>query len=315
MHFHARGDGSGDHIHAHDFAQTMTGVLEVAVMATIGLVAVELIGGYIAHSISLISDAIHNLTDVPMMIISWLAIRWAGRPPTEEKTYGYHRAGILAAFVNAMLLGLVAIYIFFECYGRLRTPVEVRPGIMIWIALVALAVNGGVTLGLVRGRGDLNLRSLLIHNAGDALSNIAILVGALAIRGSGARWVDPAIGIAIGALVLWSAFGILRESTHILLEGRPRDVVLEEVARALLKIDGIQEIHDMHIWTLGTNLQALSCHVRIPDMHMDQCERILTQMNECLHQKFHISHSTIQFERAGLPAGYFMPEPIRPASK
>jgi len=295
----------------------MTGVLELAVVATLGLVAVELIGGYFGHSIALISDAIHNLTDVPTMIISWLAVRLAERPPTQKKTYGYHRAGILAAFVNALLLGLVAFYILFESYERMRHPVAVHASVMLWVSLVALAINGGITLALISERRDLNLRSILIHNAGDALSNVAILAGALAIRWAGAYWVDSAIGVAIGALVLWSASGILREGTHILLEGMPRDVDLEAVARALLRIEGIQEIHDIHIWTLGTELQALSCHIRIPDMHMEESERILAQVNECLAHQFHINHTTIQFERAGLPseAGYFMPEPVPPSSK
>ena len=315
MHLHSHGGEA--HPHGHEFARKMTGVLEVAVFATVGLVIVELIGGYLGHSISLISDAIHNLTDIPTMIISWLAVRWAERPPTREKTYGYHRAGILAAFVNAMLLGVVAIYILYESYERLRHPAPVQAGVMLWVSLVALAINGGISLALVRGRGDLNLRTILIHNAGDALSNIAILAGALAIRWVGTYWVDPAIGIAIGALVLWSARGILFESSHILLEGIPRELDLENLARALLCVEGVQEIHDIHVWTLGSDFKALSCHVRIPDMHMEESERILERINECLARQFHITHTTVQFERAGLPAeaGYFMPEPARPRSK
>ena len=291
----------------------MGGVLQAAVVATLGLVVAELVGGYLGHSISLISDAIHNLTDVPTLVISLLAARWAVRPPTHEKTYGYHRTGILAAFVNAMLLSVVALGVLYESVERLRHPVVVHSGVMLWVAVVALAVNGGITLGLVRARRDLNLRSILVHTFGDALSNVAILAGALAIRWTGAGWADPAIGVAIGAMVLWSAYGILREGAHILLEGLPRHIQLEDVARALLKLDGVQEIHDIHIWTLGTDLQALSCHVRIPDMHMEESERILARIQECLAREFHITHITIQFERVGLPsdAGLFMPAPFR----
>ena len=145
---------------------------------------------------------------------------------------------------------------------------------MIGLALVALAVNGGITLGLMRGRRDLNLRALLIHNLGDALSNVGILVGALFIHWTGALWLDPALGAIIGALVLASSIGILREeSGHILLEGLPRQMRLPDVARAILCVPGVQEVHDVHIWTLGTDLQALSCHVRIPDMHMEESEK------------------------------------------
>ncbi len=184
---------------------------------------------------------------------------------------------------------------------------------MLWIALAALVVNGGITLGLVRGRRDLNLRSILVHTFGDALSNVAIFAGALAIRWTGTNWIDPAIGVAIGGMVLWSGYGILRESAHILLEGLPRHIDLEDVAHAVLKVDGVQEVHDIHIWTLGTELQALSCHVRIPDMHMEESEKILARIRECLARDFHITHTTIQFERAGLPseAGLFMPAPFR----
>ena len=291
----------------------MSGVLQAAVVATLGLVLAELIGGYLGHSIALVSDAVHNLTDVPTLVISLLAARWAVRPPTHEKTYGYHRAGILAAFVNAMLLSVVALGIVYESFERFRHPPVVHTGVMLWVAVVALVVNGGITLGLVRGRRDLNLRSILVHTFGDALSNVAIFAGALAIRWTAAGWVDPAIGVAIGAMVLWSGYGILRESAHILLEGLPRHIQLEDVARALLKLDGVQEIHDIHIWTLGTDLQALSCHVRIPDMHMEESEKILSRIQACLAREFHITHTTVQFERSGLPsdAGLFMPAPFR----
>ena len=286
--------------------------MAMAVVATLALVVVELSAGYAGHSIALVSDAIHNLTDVPALVISWLAARWVMRPPTAEKTYGYHRAGILAAFVNAMALALVALFLIYESISRLRQPVEVRTSLMMWIAALALAVNGGITLAIHRGRSDLNVRAVWIHNLGDALSNVAILVGALAIRSTGARWVDPALGIAIGAMVLWSSVGILGESGHILLEGLPRNIQLADVATAVLRVAGVQEVHDIHVWTLGTNLHALSCHVRIPDMHMEESEKILANIKEAMARDFHITHTTIQFERAGLPAeaGLYMPEPV-----
>jgi cobalt-zinc-cadmium efflux system protein len=281
--------------------------------ATLGLVAAEIVGGILGRSVALLNDAVHNLSDVPALGISYLAMRWAERPADSEKTYGYQRAGTLAAFTNALLLILLAAWLAYEALERFRTPVAVVESWMIWTSVAALAVNGGITLALVKGRGDLNLRSILIHNFGDALSNIAIIVGALIIGATGARWIDPLLGLAIGLLVLWSSTGILRESAHLLLEGRPRELRVEEVARAILTIQGVYEVHDVHIWSLGGGHNALSMHARIPDMHMDECERILIAIQEKAAKDFSIGHTTVQLERAGLPAqsGYVMPEPAK----
>jgi len=281
--------------------------------ATLALVIAEIFGGTLGRSVALLNDAVHNLSDVPTLAISWVALRWASRPADSDRTYGYHRAGILAAFTNALLLVFVALVLAYEAWERFAHPVAVVESWMMATSIAALAVNGGITLALVRGRSDLNLRSILIHNFGDALSNIAILIGAVIIHSTGALWLDPALGLAIGALVLWSAWGILKESAHILLEGRPRGMQLENVARAILAVPGVQEVHDIHIWTLGADVHALSCHVCIPDMHMDESERILAAICESLSRDFRISHTTIQFERAGLPrdSGYVMPEPVR----
>jgi cobalt-zinc-cadmium efflux system protein len=312
MHVHAHGhDHTAGHSHAH--TGMASGVLAGAVAATIVLVVSELLGGYLGHSISLVSDALHNLSDIPTMLISWFALRWSARPADHERTFGYQRAGVLAAFTNAILLIVVALVLFWEAIERFRHPVAVHESWMIGVSLLALAINGGITLALVRSRRDINLRSLLLHNFGDAISNVGILAGAVAIRMTGAKWLDPAIGVAIAALVLWSTNGLLREAGNILLEGLPRGIRLESVARSILSIKGVQEVHDIHIWTIGTGLQALSCHVRIPDMHMDESEKILKTIMERLDADFQISHTTIQFERAGLPqdAGYYMPQPVQ----
>lgn len=305
MHEHHHG-----HVHRHE--NLTRGFLSAALLATLLLVAAEFLGGYLGHSIALVSDGVHNLSDVPAILISWIAARWAARPADAERTFGYRRAGILAAFTNSILLLLVALALFWEAFERFRRPVGVNEQWMIGMALLALAINGGITLGLVRGRRDLNLRVLLVHNFGDALSNIAILAGALVIRRSGAIWVDPALGLVIAGFVLWSSIGILRESAHILLEGLPRQMRLPEVARAILDIPGVQEVHDVHIWTLGAEHHALSCHVRIPDMHMEESEKILAEVRGRLANTFGIHHVTVQFERAGLPeSGVYMPEPFR----
>lgn len=288
-------------------------VLGAAVAATVLLVVVEFVAGYSGNSMALISDGIHNLTDIPGLAISWLAARWALRPPTQEKTFGYHRAGILAAFANAMVLGLAALALIVESVFHLRSPEMVKTGLMMWVSVVALVINGGITFAVHFGRSDLNVRTVWLHNLGDALSDVAIFAGALAIRYTGAYWVDAALGIGIGVMVLWSSGGILRESGHILLEGLPRSMRLQEVAAAILRIAPIREVHDIHIWTLGTGLNALSCHARIPDMHMEESEKLLAKIRELLERDFQITHTTIQFERAGLPAqsGPYMPTPIR----
>src|ERR1700726_1115517 len=307
----SHGHSHNHHGHAHPTLRPS--VLGWAMVATLGLVAAEIVGGLLGHSVALLNDAVHNLSDVPALGISWLAMRWAERPADSEKTYGYHRAGTLAAFTNALVLVFLALWLGYEAFERLRAPVNVVESWMIWTSVAALAVNGGITLALVRGRNDLNLRSILIHNFGDALSNIAIIAGAIAIRMTGAQWLDPILGLAIGILVLWSSIGILRESSHILLEGRPREMHVEEVARAMLTIEGVYEVHDVHIWSLGGGHNALSLHARVPDMHMDECERILTSIQEKAAKSFRIDPPTVQLERAGLPAtsGYVMPEPAK----
>ena len=169
-HDHGHSHGLGGHSHVHLPLEGMTGVLGAAVVATFLLVAVELAAGYAGHSIALVSDALHNLTDVPTLVISWLGMRWAKRPPTAEKTYGYHRAGILAAFVNATLLTILSLFLVYESIARLRHPVEVQTGIMLWVSLFALVINSGITIAVHSGRHDLNIRGVWIHNLGDRKS-------------------------------------------------------------------------------------------------------------------------------------------------
>lgn len=318
---HGHGHSHSDHGHAHGLGSHAghshpplgPAVLGWAMVATLGLVVAEIFGGILGHSVALLNDAVHNLSDVPALGISYLAMRWAQRPADNEKTYGYHRAGILAAFTNSTVLVILSLWLGYEAFERFREPVAVVESWMIWTSLAALAVNGGITLALVRGHRDLNLRSILVHNFGDALSNIAIIAGAVTIHFTHLRWIDPLLGIAIGLLVLWSSIGILRQSSHILLEGRPQGMSVEDVARAVLSVPGVQEVHDVHIWSLGEDHNALSLHARVPDMHLDECERILTDIQAKVAEKFSIGHTTVQLERAGLPAqsGYVMPEPLK----
>src|SRR5258708_6513594 len=312
-HSHHHGHAGHSHSPGHAPPTLRPSVLGWAMAATLGLVVAEVFGGILGRSVALLNDAVHNLSDVPALGISYLAMRWAERPADSEKTYGYHRAGTLAAFTNAFVLVLLSLWLGYEAFERFRTPVEVVESWMIWTSVGALAVNGGITLALVRGRGDLNLRSILVHNFGDALSNIAIIAGALIIHATRAHWIDPLLGLAIRLLLLSSNIAIPRESSHILLEGRPLDLRVEDVARAILKIEGVEEVHDVHLWSLGGAHNALSLHARVPDMHLDECERLLSSIKQVAAKEFGVDHTTVQLERAGLPAqsGYVMPEPAK----
>src|SRR5438874_6315975 len=202
-HGHAQNSAAAHPPHCHAHPPLRPAVLAWAMAATLALVAAEIVGGVFGRSVALLNDAVHNLSDVPALGISWLAMRWAQRPADTEKTYGYRRAGVLAAFTNAVLLVILALWLGWESIERLRAPVAVVESWMIWTSVAALAVNGGITLALVRGRNDLNLRSILVHNFGDALSNVAIIAGALIIHATGDSWIDPLLGLAIGLPVLW----------------------------------------------------------------------------------------------------------------
>lgn len=296
-------------MHMHDEAVPsrsfgMGGALRWSLAATLLFVGAEFAAGYYAGSLALISDAVHNLTDVPAMGLALLAVWLSSKPVDHKRTYGYHRAGVLAAFVNALVLVAVALYIIWEAYGRLRAPEPVRAGVMLAVAAIALGVNSGIALALVRGRRDLNIRTILVHNAGDAASNLGIMIGAFAIARTGWYVIDPIISFAIAALVFWSAVGILRGTSNILLEGLPKGLKLEDVVQALVAIPGVKEIHDVHIWSLGSNYHALSCHVRVDDIGMREAGKLLAHINQVLAQRFHITHTTIQFEPAPPPAHY-----------
>jgi cobalt-zinc-cadmium efflux system protein len=287
----------------------MTSVLQASVAVTLAFVALELVGGYYARSIGLISDAFHNLTDVPTLLLSWFALYMERKPPTAEKTFGYHRAGVLAAFGNALVLIVVGGFIFYEAIERLRHPLVVGADLMLAVSCAGLLVNGGISLALARGRRDLNLRSVFIHNLGDAASSLGLILASLLIRFTGFFWIDPAIGMAIGAGILWSSWSILKETVNILLEGLPKGMTLKDVAEAVLSVPGVQEVHDMHIWSLGSRMRALSCHVRIRDMNVSETETLRQQINSILEHMFHIDHTTIQFEPT-VTDGPFMPAPL-----
>jgi len=296
-------------MHVHEIPG-MRRALGWSLWVNLAFVLVEFIGGYFANSLALITDAVHNLSDVPSMGLSLFALLAARRPADQHRTYGYQRSGVLAAFVNALLLLAVAAYILYEAYERLRRPVPVEPGLIVWISLAGIGVNGGIAWAMWRGRRDLNLRTVLIHNAGDAASNLGILAGALLMARTGWMVIDPIISAAIGLAVLWTTWGVLKSTTNILLEGTPPELKVEEVARAMLKVPGVVEVHDIHIWSLAAHLHALSCHVRIGEMSTRESEKIIDQLNALLAREFNISHTTIQTEPEAA-AAHYVPAPHR----
>ena len=285
------------HLHAHGGPE-MRRALSWALWVNLAFVVVEFIAGYLANSLALISDAVHNLSDLPSMGLALFALYAQRLPADRRRTYGYQRSGVLAAFVNGLILVAVAIYILYEAYYRFRHPVAVGTTLMIWVSLAGIMVNGGIAWAMWRGRRDLNLRTVLIHNAGDAGSNVGILAGAVLIAQTGWFVLDPIISLVIGLAILWTTWGALKETTNILLEGTPRDLTVEQVARALLRVPGVVEVHDIHIWSLAAHLHALSCHVRVEEMSTRDSEKILAQLNSLLEAEFNIAHTTIQVESA-----------------
>jgi cobalt-zinc-cadmium efflux system protein len=300
--------------HHHHQGLAATWVVKIALVATLALVATEFVVGSMSHSLALVSDGWHNLTDVPSLILSWIALYFERRPPDERKTFGYQRAGVLVAFVNALLLVAVGIYLLFEGYQRIVRPEQVASGAMLLVGVVALIVNGGISWGLLGKRSDLNLRAVFIHNLGDALSNVAIIIGAWLIRVSGRTIIDPVLGFLIAGLILWSAMGIISDSVNILMESLPKGMSLESVAAAMLRVDGVKEVHDVHIWSLGSSSQALSCHVHILDMPTSESEQIAHQVREVLAHEFKIHHTTIQFEHTHPPGEFHIYMPTAKSS-
>jgi cobalt-zinc-cadmium efflux system protein len=284
-------------------------MLKIALIVSISLVVVEFAAGTWSHSLALISDGWHNLSDLPTLGLAWIALYLERKPPNLKRTFGYQRAGVIAAFVNALGLTLVAAYICVDGYHRLVHPQAVSARVMIDVGILALVINSSITLGLTRERHDLNLRALFIHNLGDALSNIAIIAGAWLMRMTGQTLIDPIIALLIAGMIVWSAMGVLTDSTNILLESLPKGMDLEDVARAMLAVEGVREVHDVHVWSLGSQSHALSCHIQILDQPTSEAEMIGERVREVLGHQFNISHTTIQFEHTHPPGDFhrYMP--------
>lgn len=283
------------HHHQRDTGRVLTWSLAITVL----FVVVEAAAGLRAHSLALLSDAGHNFTDALALLLAAFAFYLQARPADEEKTYGYHRAGVLAAFVNAITLLLLALFIFYESYQRLVNPPVVDESTMLLVAILGLVVNTAVMWGLRADKDrDLNVRAAFVHMLGDALGSLGIILGAIGIRYTGWQRIDPALSILIGILIIWTAWDIVRESLNILLEGLPRGIRLGQVVATIRGVEGVLDVHDLHVWSLGSAVHALSCHVVIDDLPPSESESILKRINRELDARLHIHHTTIQFEHA-----------------
>jgi cobalt-zinc-cadmium efflux system protein len=282
--------------HHHHHAHGTGWILRVSLIATLAFTAFEVFAGFRSGSLALLSDAGHNFTDALALLLAAIGLYLQAKPADHNKTYGYQRAGVITAFLNAGTLILISLIIFWEAAGRILRPQRVDDRMMMWVAFAALVLNGAIMLALHSGqKGDINIRAAFIHMLGDAVGAGAIIMGAIAIRYTGWTYIDPALSIALGVLIVYTAWDIIRESLNILLEGLPRGLQLRDVTDAMGGVDGVLDVHDLHIWSLGSSTHALSCHALIEDMPPSESERILKCINHVL-ASYNIHHTTIQFE-------------------
>jgi cobalt-zinc-cadmium efflux system protein len=282
-------------MHVHGSQRTRS-VLALSLTLTAAYIIVLIVAGMRANSLALLSEAGHNASDFLALLLSWVAVYFQSRPPSATKTFGYHRAGVLAAFLNALSLVVVSGFVFYEAFERLRVPHAVQPRTMLIVASIGVVLNGGMAFLLHRTGRDVNIRAALIHQVGDMLSTAAVIVGALAIAATGQFWIDPALSIGIGVLILWSSVGILRETLNILLEGTPVGLHLGDIEAEIGAQAGVIDVHDLHVWSIGSEIHALSCHISIGDIPLSEGEGILRDVNQRLLEKFDIRHTTIQLE-------------------
>jgi cobalt-zinc-cadmium efflux system protein len=299
------------HSHGHCHPALNARTLRLALGFTLAYIVLLVVAGFRAHSLALLSEAGHNVSDFFALLLSWVAAYLSERPATSTKTYGWRRAGVLAAFVNATTLIVIAVLIFYSAVQRLSHPVPVQAGLVMWVAGAGVLLNGTIALLLVRSRSDLNLRSVLIHQVGDTLSTAAVIAGGWFIMVTGHSWIDPALSIGIAAMVLWSSVGIVCESLNILLEGTPSGVELQTILAEIRAVSGVIDVHDLHIWSIGSDTHALSSHITIKDIPPSASNVILHEVRQMLASRHHIHHTTIQFESADceLSHGCILPLP------
>jgi cobalt-zinc-cadmium efflux system protein len=287
--------------HSHDHGAAPTGRrLALSILVTLIFVLGEAITGYFSHSLALMSDAGHNFADALALIFAWYGVWIALKPSTARRTFGYHRVGTLAALVNSVSLVVIALFVFWEAIDRLRHPQPVRSTPMIVVALIAILMNTVISLWL-RGaaKKDLNVRSAYVHMLGDAVAAAGVVVAGLVVAFTGASIADSLVSILIGILILWSAWGILKESVNILLEAIPAGMNMDEVEMTIANVHGVLAVHDLHVWTVGSGMVCCSCHVMVNEQSVRSGENVLRAVTEQLQHNFGIAHTTIQVEVEG----------------
>lgn len=312
-HRHAHGHhGQGDHAHhghahlghAHHHAPArFDRAFALGIALNTGFVAVEAFYGWHTGALALLADAAHNLGDVGGLLLAWGAAVAARRRPDARHTYGWQRATLLAALANALALVLAMGALGWEALQRLGQAAAPAGWTMVVVAAIGIVVNGGTALLFLRGsHDDLNLRGAFLHMAGDALVSLGVVLGGLLVLWQGWAWVDPVLGLTIAAIVVAGTWGLLRQSLHLLLDGVPAGIALPEVRGALAALPGVQAVHDLHVWALGSTRHALTAHLVLTEPAAPDTGALLREAHQLLAQRFGIQHATLQLEPASYAA-------------
>jgi len=270
--------------------------LRLGLGLTLAILLIEFAGGLLSHSLALLSDAGHVLTDVFALGLAWFAVEQSKRPADKRRSYGYHRVSILAALINALTLIVIVLAVTFEALRRLMAPEQVQGGIVIATALVGIAINAFVILTLRGGGDNLNLRAALLHVTGDVGASVGVIVAGAVILLTGWLPIDPLLSLAIAALIAYGAWQIMRETVNLLMEGTPAGIDLGAVTNEIRKTDQLTGMHDLHVWALSSDQTALSCHVVIDDVSLGDAEHVVRDLEGRLCERFAIGHTTIQVE-------------------
>jgi cobalt-zinc-cadmium efflux system protein len=271
-------------------------LLRAALGLTLGVLLIEFAGGLLSHSLALLSDAGHVLTDVFALGLAWFAVEQSKRPADQRHTYGYQRVSILAALLNSATLIVIVLAIAYEAIRRLAAPEPVQGGIVIATALVGIALNAFVVLLLRGDTKSLNLRAAFLHVTGDVAASVGVVIAGAVILLTGWLYVDPLLSLAIAAFIAYSAWGIVHETVHVLLEGTPGEIDLEAVTKEISQTKLVMNVHDLHVWALSSEEMALSCHVVVGDCPLGEAEHVVRDLESRICDRFAIGHTTIQVE-------------------
>jgi cobalt-zinc-cadmium efflux system protein len=291
------------HSHGHVPARVSSRTMGAAVAITVAFVVVEALSGWWGHSLALLSDAGHNLTDAAALGFSWYALSVARKPSHEGMTFGYHRVGVFAALVNALSLILIALVIAWEAVSRIRHPEPSNGALMIAVAGAAVVVNGIVGWWLHHGAADdLNVRSAYVHMIGDAVSALGVVLAGAVVAVTGAPLADPIVSILIAGLIVYSSYSVLCESATVLLEGTPAGTDMPAVIAAIKGVPGVLDVHDLHVWMVGPGVVACSCHIVVTEQTIREGQQVLRAVVHDVEHRFQITHTTVQVEVEGCEA-------------